>query len=150
MFALDFHQRDVGAFVQADDFGAVFLVVIELHAHLVRPFDNVRIGENVAVAIDDEAGTLSFQHTFARCILLEGQGAERGRQTEEVFKHLRRQAVKHRRFLDAAFHFDADHRILGLCDQGGEVGGGVGKTCRDGKRQSQHNQCFIHQYLCLL
>ena len=72
VFTLDFHQRDVGAFVQADDFGAVFLVVIELHTNLVRPFDNVRIGENVAVAIDDEAGALSFQHTFPGRILLKG------------------------------------------------------------------------------
>ena len=72
VFALDFYQRNIGAFVQTDDFGAVFLVVVELHAHLVRPFDNVGIGQDVAVAIDDEAGTLPFQHTLPGCILLKG------------------------------------------------------------------------------
>ena len=132
--ALDFDERDVGAFIDADDVGVVFFVVVELDAHFFRAFHDVRVGENVAVAVDDKAGALPLQDAlFARRfeLLAEGIG-----EAEEVFKDFRREAVDGGWRADAAFHFDAHHRVFGFGDERGEVRRGVSEAHRGSKCQS--------------
>ena len=145
--ALDFDEGDVGAFIEADDVGVVFLVVVELDAHFFRAFNDVGVGEDIAVAVDDEAGTLSLEDALFVLRLGELASAKGIGNAEEVFKDFRRDAVNGGRGIDAAFHFNAHHGVFGFGNERGEVRCGVGKAQRGGECESQYNQCFIHEYL---
>ena len=52
---LDLEQRDIGALVGADDPGLEFPLVGQADGHLVSPVDDMGVGQNVTVAVDDEA-----------------------------------------------------------------------------------------------
>src|SRR4051794_26372115 len=69
---VDLQQRDVAGDVLADDLRVDGLVVRELHGHLDRAVDDMRVGEDVAVAVDDEAGA-------GRLALLLGRSHVEGR-----------------------------------------------------------------------
>ena len=133
---LDFDEGNVGAFVEADDVGVVFFVVVELDAHFFCAFDDVRVGEDVAVAVDDKARALALQDALFVLRLGELATAKGLGNAEEVFKDFRREAVDGGRRADAAFHFDAHHRVFGFGDERGEVRRGVSEAHRGSKCQS--------------
>ena len=52
---IDLEHLPVGGFVDADDLGLEFAPVGQLHRDLGRPIHHVRIGQDDAVGLDDEA-----------------------------------------------------------------------------------------------
>ena len=59
-------HRHVGALVRADHLGLELALVGEAHRDLVGGLDHVRIGQDVAVRADDEAGAERARFLVAR------------------------------------------------------------------------------------
>ena len=54
---IDFQQGNVGFFVCADEFGRVFALVVQRDFDVVHVFDDVGVGQDIAVFADNHAGT---------------------------------------------------------------------------------------------
>ena len=109
---VDLHHRDVGRLVGADHFALELAPVGEAHAHLVRAFDDVRVGEDHAVGVHDEARA----HALAR-LLRQLRVPSGGRLAGQVLQPLRRAAPGF-----GAGRRDVDHRPLVRLGDRGEVG----------------------------
>src|SRR5262249_8111201 len=53
---IDLEHRQVGAWVAPDDFGGVFGAVLRCYLNLAGVADDMVVGHNVALGIDDKAG----------------------------------------------------------------------------------------------
>ena len=65
VLGLDLDDGDVGLRIGADDLGGELAVVVEQHLQLVRPLDDVVVGDDVAVGGDDDAGAEALLLAFA-------------------------------------------------------------------------------------
>ena len=93
---VDLDHRHVGTLVGADDLGREFAPVGQAHRHLVGVRHHVRVGEDVAVRADDEAGArAAHRRLVAARRLIRGRDAEATEEVEE--RIVRRQALGHRR-----------------------------------------------------
>src|SRR5690606_39440784 len=119
---LDFHQRQVGALVGAHDLGLVFLAVVQGDENIAGTGHHVIVGENVAVAGNEEPGTDTTRNRallgfgrFALTRLAGHRGQEIG--AKKPAEHLvriggpRPHAIAHPDGFSGA---NVDHRRLGL------------------------------------
>jgi hypothetical protein len=108
---LDLHHRDVGRLVGAQHLALEFAPVGEAHAHLVRTLDHVRVGEDHAARVDDEARAHALHRALARRV-----------RNSETAQQLRRDAGRGGLGFGRLGRRDVHHRPLVRLGDRGEVG----------------------------
>ena len=147
VFGFDFDECEVGGGVGADDACFVLLVVVEFHGEFVCVFNDVVVGDDVAVSGENDAGACAgafgcFDFSFPSA----SSASEEVSESEEVFEwvtigHGLRAAVGH--------GFDIDHRIHGTLGSHGQVNvschGNGGCRCRESGRCQSENESGKNQ-----
>ena len=87
---LELQDRDVQPRVLADDLRGVLALVGELHLHHVGVVDDVRVGDDVPLPVDEEARTegLLLHHLVRRRALRGASRCRSAAEERETFRHL--------------------------------------------------------------
>src|SRR5437588_10996801 len=66
MAHIDLEQRDIGLVIAADHLGGVVVTILQRDRYLVRIFDHVVVGQDIALFGNDEAGAERFPALTAK------------------------------------------------------------------------------------
>ncbi len=140
VFRFDLQQRDIGTLVDADHLGLEFPLVGQLDVHLVGTVDDMRIGDEIAIARDDETGTdgLLLQLALGRAAWPRNLAEA----PEELVERVVLGELESAGTSDLLRHVDRDHRRTLFVVELGEVGQPRGGAyLRGGRRADARQGC---------
>jgi hypothetical protein len=114
------YHRDVGRLIDPDDLRLILAAIVHLHGDLIGIRDDVRIGEDVAVRADDEAGARAALWPE----LAAAFGTRNAETAEEIGERILPLLAVGGRLLRRLHHVHVDDRGPELVDQRREIGEG--------------------------